>query len=145
MFLHCFVFPFSSSLVCFLFDVASPHTPFPSVPIFYCIKKPVGGASFIPSLMLFPGSLVVKTLSAVQMTQETRFHPWVRKIPWRRKWQLTPVFLPGKFHRQRSLAGYSPWGCKESDMTGHSRVRTCTRRRTHARSFLCVDMSLWPI
>ena len=40
---------------------------------------------------------------------------WVEKIPWRRKWQPTPVFLPGKSHRQRSLVGYSPWGCKESD------------------------------
>ena len=38
------------------------------------------------------------------------FHPWVRMIPWRRKWKLTPGFLPGKFHRQRSLEGYSPWG-----------------------------------
>ena len=36
---------------------------------------------------------------------------------WRRKWQPTPVLLPGKFHGQRSLVGYSPWGCKESDMT----------------------------
>ena len=45
------------------------------------------------------------------------FNPWVRKIPWRRKWQPTPVFLPGESHGQRSLAGYSPWGCKESDMT----------------------------
>ena len=36
------------------------------------------------------------------------FNPWVRKIPWRRKWQPTPVFLPGKFRGQRSLAGYSP-------------------------------------
>ena len=39
------------------------------------------------------------------------------KIPWRRAWQPTPVFLPGEFHGQRSLAGYSPWGHKESDMT----------------------------
>ena len=45
------------------------------------------------------------------------FHPWVRKIPWRRKWQPTPVFLPGKSHGQRSLAGYSPWGRKELDTT----------------------------
>ena len=45
------------------------------------------------------------------------FDPWVRKIPWRREWQPTPVFLPGKSHGRRSLAGYSPWGCKESDMT----------------------------
>ena len=45
------------------------------------------------------------------------FSPWVGKIPWRRKWQPTPVFLPGKSHGQRSLVGYSPWGCKEWDMT----------------------------
>ena len=45
------------------------------------------------------------------------FDPWVRKIPWRKKWQPTLIFLPGKFHRRRSLAGYSPWGDKESDMT----------------------------
>ena len=45
------------------------------------------------------------------------FDSWVEKIPWRRKWQPTPVFLPGKFHGQRSLVGSSPWGCKESDMT----------------------------
>ena len=40
------------------------------------------------------------------------FDPWVGKILWRRKWQPTPVFLPGKFHGQRSLVGYSPSGCK---------------------------------
>ena len=39
-----------------------------------------------------------------------RCNSWVRKIPWRSKWQPTPVFLPGKTHGQRSLAGYSPWG-----------------------------------
>ena len=37
--------------------------------------------------------------------------------PWRKKWQPTPVFLPGEFHGQRSLVGYSPWGCKGLDMT----------------------------
>ena len=45
------------------------------------------------------------------------FHPWVGKISWRRKWQSTPVLLPGKSHGQRSLVGYSPWGRKELDMT----------------------------
>ena len=45
------------------------------------------------------------------------FNPWVGKIPWRRAWQPTPVFLPGEFHGQRSLVGYSPWGHKELDMT----------------------------
>ena len=42
---------------------------------------------------------------------------WVGKIPWRRKWQPTPVFLPGKFYGQRRLVGYNPWGYKESDTT----------------------------
>ena len=45
------------------------------------------------------------------------FNPWVGKIPWRRKWQSTPVLLPGKSHGQRSLVGYSPWGRKELDTT----------------------------
>ena len=40
------------------------------------------------------------------------FDPWVGKIPWRKKLQPTPVSLPGKSHGQRTLAGYSPWGCK---------------------------------
>ena len=44
------------------------------------------------------------------------FNPWVRKISWGRKWQPTPVFLPGESCGQRSLAGYSPWGCIELDM-----------------------------
>ena len=44
------------------------------------------------------------------------------KMLWSRKWQLTPVFSPGKFHGQRSLAGYSPWGRKESDMTEHTHI-----------------------
>ena len=41
-----------------------------------------------------------------------RFNPWVRKIPWRRKWQPSLVFLPGKSHGQRSLVGCTPWGCE---------------------------------
>ena len=45
------------------------------------------------------------------------FDPWVGKIPWRRKWQSTPVFLPGDSHGWRSLVGYSPQGRKESDTT----------------------------
>ena len=44
-------------------------------------------------------------------------NPWVRKIPWRRKWQPTLVFLPGESHGQRSIAGYSPWDHRESDTT----------------------------
>ena len=53
---------------------------------------------------------MVKSLPVMQET-------WVRKIPWRREWLPILVFLPGEFHGQRSLAGYSPWGCKVLDMT----------------------------
>ena len=49
-----------------------------------------------------------------------RFDLWTRKIPWSRKWQPTPVFLPGVFHRQRSLEGCSPWGRKELDTIEHA-------------------------
>ena len=59
------------------------------------------------------------------------FDPWVGKILWRRKWQPTLVFLPGKFHGQQSLAVYNPWGCKESDMTGWLRTHTHTRAHRH--------------
>ena len=55
--------------------------------------------------------------------QETRVRSWLGKIPWRRKWQPTPVFLPGKSEGQRSLSSYSPWSHKELDMieaTEHS-------------------------
>ena len=45
------------------------------------------------------------------------FDPWVGKTPWRRKWQSTPVFLPRESHGQRSLVGYSPWGCKERGLS----------------------------
>ena len=46
------------------------------------------------------------------------FDPWVGKILWRRRWQPTPVLVPGKSHGWRSLVGYSLWGHKESDTTG---------------------------
>ena len=49
--------------------------------------------------------------------KRSRFDPWVRKIPWRRAWPPSPVFLPGESHGQRNLAGYGPCGCTESDTT----------------------------
>ena len=60
-----------------------------------------------------PGGSEIKKLSTMQKTQ---VHPWVRKIPWRRAWQPTPVFLPGESHGQRSLAGCSPEGHTELEM-----------------------------
>ena len=62
-----------------------------------------------------PVAQMVKRLPA--MRERPRFDPWVGKIPWRRKWQPTPVLLPGKSHERMSIVGYSPWGRKESDMT----------------------------
>ena len=65
-------------------------------------------------------SLVAQMVKCQPTRTECRtpgFNPWVGKISWRRKWQPTPVFLPGKSHGQKSLVGYSPWGRKESDTT----------------------------
>ena len=66
----------------------------------------------------FPGGASGKE-SACQCMRHKRyqFNLWVRKISWRRAWQPTPVFLPRESHGQRSLVGYSPWGCNELDMT----------------------------
>ena len=64
--------------------------------------------------MSFPDGTVVKNLPANAGDTRHGFDPWVRKIPWGRKWLPTPVVLLGNFHGQRSLAGYS---CKEPDVT----------------------------
>ena len=69
----------------------------------------------------FPGGSAGKD---PPVEQETWVQFWVRKIPWRRKWQPTPVFLPGKPHGQRSLGHCSPWGRKESDSTEHLTLHT---------------------
>ena len=73
------------------------------------------------SLTLFQSLPKFMSIESVMLPyagiQETWFDPWVGKIPWRRKCQSIPIFLPGELHGQRSLAGYSPWGRKELDMT----------------------------
>ena len=70
----------------------------------------------------FQVALVVKNQLANAGDPGHRFNPWVWKIPWSKKWHPPPVFLPGKFHGQRSLASYSPWGHKESDTTEHMNI-----------------------
>ena len=85
------------------------------------------------------------------------FDPWVGKISWRRAWQPTPVFLPGETQGQRSLVGYSPWGCKESGTTGRlpflsfysffwgkkwQRIPVFLPGESHGRKGL-VDCGLW--
>ena len=87
-----------------------------------------------PPLYNLPGSLS-NNQSACQCRRHSRleFDPWVEKIPWRRTQQPIPVFLPGKFHGQRTLAGYSRQGLKESDMTSthvlrHKPRDPCTQK-----------------
>ena len=72
----------------------------------------------------FPGSSVGKE-SACQC-RRPGFEPWVGKIPWRRKWQPSPVFLPGESRGQRRMAGYSPWGCRVRHdwMTKHTHTHS---------------------
>ena len=66
----------------------------------------------------FPGGASGKTPTCqFRSCKRHGFDAMVRKILWSRKWQPTPEFLPGKFHGQRSLVGYSPWGHKELDTT----------------------------
>ena len=62
-------------------------------------------------------SLVAQTVENLPTMRRPGFDPWVGKIPWRRAWPPTPVFLPGESHGQRSLVGCSPWDHKESDTT----------------------------
>ena len=62
-------------------------------------------------------SLVAQTVKSPPARWRPGFDPWVGKIPWRRERLSTPVFLSEEFHGQKSLAGYSSEGCKESDTT----------------------------
>ena len=80
----------------------------------------------LPSCSSYPGTIhdtkILGLFGASQVAQMVKYlpamwenlglDPWVQKIPWRKEWQPTPVFLPGESHGQRSLAGYSPWGHK---------------------------------
>ena len=81
--------------------------------------------------MGFPGDSVEKNLPA--NVRRCGLSPWVRKIPWRRKWQPTPVLLPGKSHGWRSLVGCSPRGHKESDTTERLHFHTLEKEMaTHS-------------
>ena len=74
---------------------------------------------FLFQTPLRSASLVVQTVKNQPVTQETRFDPWVRKIPWRREWTPTPVFLLGKSHAQRSPVRYIVHGVAKSRRVGH--------------------------
>ena len=80
--------------------------------LIYCVKFPSQQLHFFKQIPL--GSLLPRWFSGKESAcqcrrhRRPRFNPWVRKIPWRRKWQPTPVFLPGEFHEQRGLVSHSP-------------------------------------
>ena len=92
------------------------------IQIFFSCLKPYFSSLKVKGRRKFQTPFLVKgilpwwlrQLSVCLQCGRPGFDPWVGKIPWRRKWQSTPVLLPGKFHGQRSLVGYSPWGRKES-------------------------------
>ena len=117
--IQCFCFCFFGVCVCvFLAVPCSMHDL--SSPTRDRTRAPCGG-SMESSPLDHQGSpwntVLTVPLKHLQF-RRGRFYPWVGKIPWRRKWQPTLVFLLGKSHGWRSLAGYSPWGHKESDTTG---------------------------
>ena len=98
--------------------------------------------------MGFPGATSGKE-PACQCRRYKRgiVNPWVGKIPWRRAWLPTPVFLPGKSHGWRSLAGYSPWGHTELDTTEwlstHSGTEVVDYRLRLFSSSLVLHPSCW--
>ena len=84
----------------------------------YFWLSPEEQREWLGSSLAFPGGASGKKSDCqCRRRKRNRFDPRVRKIPWRREWLPTPVFLPGKSHGQRSLEGYSSRGCKESDTT----------------------------
>ena len=82
--------------------------------IFVARKKDFLQPDPLPITIQFWNLSVLLTAWLSDRFRRHRFDPWVGKIPWRRKWQPTPVFLPENSHGQKSLEGYSPWCCKES-------------------------------
>ena len=83
-------------------------------------EEGVGTQTVLQSQSWNRTSLVAQRVKNPPAMQKTLMDPWVGKIPRRRKWQPTPVFLPGEFHGQRNLVGYSPWGRKEWDTHTHT-------------------------
>ena len=87
-------------------------------------------ADTIRSKRYFNGAFPMALCLQCRRHRTLGFDPWVGRIPWRRKWQPTPVFLPGKSHGQRSLEGYSPWVLKELETTKQLSTHK-GRQKTH--------------
>ena len=118
-FINLFSFAAFRSVFFFFFNKFSEHLPFRVISGSLVGMTPLD-ISLSDGL---PRWLSGKDTACQCRRQERwRFYPWVRKIPWRRAWQPTLVFLPGKSHGQRSLAGYSPWGRKELNTTEHAHL-----------------------
>ena len=99
-------------------------------------KKPSPGEKYkLRSTKSFPSGTSGKE-SACESRRLKRhgFDPWVGKSPWSRKWHPIPVFLLRKFHGQRSLAGYSPWCCKELDTTERLSIKCKFKIKIDKRS-----------
>ena len=116
-----------------------------SLPLFVSIKFPCNALTLrvqsfrTPALCRgrvlwgFPGK---ESACQCRSCRSHGFNLCIGKIPWRRKWQHTPLFLPGESHGQRSLAGCSPWGHKGSDMTEH----VCTESFTDSPSWVVTGL-----
>ena len=89
-----------------------------------------------PNLTIYQSSLVAQTLKSLPVIC---LDPWVGKITWRRKWQPTPGFLPGKSHGPRRLPSYSPWSFKDSDMTEQLTQHWSFVKSVTADPFLLID------
>ena len=91
--------------------------------------------------MGFPGGSMIKNTPAIQEMQKTWVQSLGQEDPWNRKWQPTPLFLPGKFHGQRSLLGYGQWRYKKLKMAEHARVWVCACSDTQLCPTICLDYS----
>ena len=103
------------------------------------LKASVSGQEGLLSLLLglqllrgFQGGASGKeSISQHRRCKRHRFDSWGGEIPWNRKWHSTSVLMPGKFHGQRSLVGYSRWGLKELGTTELLSKHTHTHAHTH--------------
>ena len=103
-----------------IFLVVSSVCFFPSYMEINCPKHQIGIAQWLRWGLCLPRwHNDQESACQCKRCRKCGLDPWFRRIPWHRKWQPTPVFLPRKFHGQGSLVGYSPWG---SQRVGHDRA-----------------------
>ena len=122
--LHCLL-EFTHSHVHWVDDVIQP-----SYPLLLLL--------FLSLIVVVRISKIILNSSGAWQCRRPRFNPWIGKIPWRRKWQPTPIFLPGESHGQRSLVGYGPQGRKESDRT--ERLNNNSNNGDSGHSYLIPDL-----